>query len=87
MALLDVQLPWAPWDSSNPGAQGSWGNIRVTVGLYGENGKQNGNYYMLLRVEGLGLKWDFLGIMEKKMETTIHYLGYRVKGSFGIIWG
>ena len=31
-----------------------WGNIRVILGLYWDNGKQNGNYYFGFRVEGLG---------------------------------
>ena len=36
------------------------------LGLYGDNGKENGNYYLGLRVI-LGC----IRIMEKKMETTI----------------
>ena len=32
-----------------------------------DNGKENGNYYMEY--------WDFVGIMEKKMETTIGNIG------------
>ena len=35
--------------------------------LYGENGKENGNYYCIL--EG------YIGIMEKKMEPTVVYWG------------
>ena len=27
-----------------------WGNIRVIVGLYWDNGKENGNYYSILEV-------------------------------------
>ena len=37
------------------------------------NPKANGNYYNIL-----GFYWDSLGIMEKKMETTIWGLGFRV---------
>ena len=37
-----------------------------------ENGKQNGNYYL----EALGLYRGDIGIMDKKMETTIVYWGY-----------
>ena len=36
-----------------------WGNIRVTLGLYWDNGKQNGNYYIRFlgfRVLGLGFR-------------------------------
>ena len=27
-----------------------WGNIRVILGLYGDNGKEDGNYYLGFRV-------------------------------------
>ena len=33
-----------------------------------ENGKENGSYYRIYR--------GYLGIMEKKMETTIGYVGF-----------
>ena len=37
------------------------------LGLYWDNGKEHGNYYMgVCRV-----RWGYIGIMEKKMETTI----------------
>ena len=36
------------------------------VGLSWDNGKENGNFYN-------GLYTDYIGIMEKKMETTIAY--------------
>ena len=29
----------------NPGTCKAWGSIRVTLGLYEDNGKENGNYY------------------------------------------
>ena len=32
-----------------------------------------------------GLYWDYIGIMEKKMETAIVYLGYI--GIIGFDWG
>ena len=38
----------------------------VYWGLYWNNGKANGNYY---------LYWGYMGIMEKQMETTIVYWG------------
>ena len=34
--------------------------------IYGNNGKENGNYHILL-----GLYWRYIGIVKKKMETTI----------------
>ena len=40
--------------------------IRVILGLSRDNGKENGNYYILT-----GQILGNLGIMEKKMETTI----------------
>ena len=52
-----------------------WGYI---LGLYWDNGKENGNYYNGLyrdyRVYTgviLGIYRGYIGIMEKKMETTI----------------
>ena len=44
--------------------------LGVSWGL-SNNGKENGNHYILLRVLGLV-------IMEKKMETTIYCLGFSV---------
>ena len=43
------------------------GYIGVILGLYAKNGKENGNYHIKIGVY-IG---DILGIMEKKMETTI----------------
>ena len=40
--------------------------------LYRDNGKENGNY-RVIEVYIIGL---YIGIMEKKMETTIQGLGY-----------
>ena len=46
---------------------------RVLMGMYWDNGKEdgkeNGNYYNVGFI--LGLYWRCIGIMEKKMETTI----------------
>ena len=39
------------------------GIIGVISGIYWDNGKENGNYYLRFR--------GYIGIMEKKMETTI----------------
>ena len=41
------------------------------MGSYRDNGKENGNYCSIL-----GLCWGYIGIMEKKMETTVVYWGY-----------
>ena len=51
------------------------------MGVYWDNGKENGNYYLGFRVysppyvDGI---WVYIGIMEKKMETTIWGLGFIV---------
>ena len=44
----------------------NWGrHARINNGVvYGNNGKENGNYCRIL-----GLYWGYMGIMEKKMET------------------
>ena len=49
------------------------------MGIYRDNGKENGNYRDYRDYVGyiLGLYWGNIGIMEKKMETTILGL-YRV---------
>ena len=47
-------------------------------GYMGNNGKENGNYYLKKIEYILGLYrgyWGYIGIMEKKMETTIMYWG------------
>ena len=41
------------------------------LGFYRDNGKENGNYYYIL-----GYILGYIGIMEKKMETTTIYWGY-----------
>ena len=60
--------------------------LELIGGLYRENEKENGNYYIILGFIGImkkkmetiilyrdyiGLFWSYIGIMEKKMETTI----------------
>ena len=43
------------------------------LGLNEDHGKQNGNYYIIM-----GYVWGYVGIMEKKMETTIMgYIGFK----------
>ena len=37
--------------------------IYIYRGYIGANGKENGNYY--------NQSWGYIGIMEKKMETTV----------------
>ena len=39
--------------------------IGYILGLYGYNGKENGNYYNRVYIGG------YMGIMEKKMGTTV----------------
>ena len=44
------------------------------MGLYRDNGKENGSYY-----NGV-VYWGYIGIMEKKMETTIRLELYTMEG-------
>ena len=44
------------------------------MGLYRENGREHGKYCLGFRVI-LGLYWGYIGIMEKKMESTIKGVG------------
>ena len=41
------------------------------MGLYRDDGKENGNYYNRVNI---GIHWGYIGMMERKMETTI--IGY-----------
>ena len=53
--------------------------VGVILGSYRDNGKENGNYLIML-----GLYWGYSGIKENKMETTIKGLGFRgAGGHFG----
>ena len=45
------------------------------LGLYWDNGKENGNYYNGLYRGQIGLYWGYIGIIDKKMEATIVYCG------------
>ena len=56
------------------------GNYYSVLGLYRDNGEENGNYYSMLGLSGDNGKengnyyiayWGYIGITEKKMETTI----------------
>ena len=31
-----------------------WGNIRIVLGFYVDNGNENGNYYLAFRFQGVG---------------------------------
>ena len=57
VAWLNVHL--GLWARSLLGGVGDigthWSNIRVILGLYEENGKENGNYYNGV-IQGLGLR-------------------------------
>ena len=51
------------------------------MGLYRDNGKENGNYSSILGIMEKKMKttlacWGYIGIMEKTMETTVVYWGY-----------
>ena len=54
------------------------GNYYSILGLYEDSGKENGNYYIIL-----GYVRGCMGIMEKKMETTI-LLGSFQNGGGGL---
>ena len=44
----------------------------IVLGLYWDNGKENGNYKECRGHIGIiGLYWGYLEIMENKMETTV----------------
>ena len=45
------------------------GYIRVLLGLYRHNRKDNGSYYLGLRVQDLGL--ELYGRLKRKRKTTI----------------
>ena len=63
----------------------------IILGIYWDDGKENGNYYHIgviyrgnVKENGNYYYWGFIGMMKKKMETTIVYWGYiafRVLGS------
>ena len=61
------------------------GYIGDILGLYGDNGKQNGNFYRYNMVIQ-GIYWDYMGIMENKMETSIGII-WLYRGYIGIILG
>ena len=48
--------------------------IWIILGLYWDTGKENGNYQnggcVCVYIYIYGLYWGYIGIMEKKMETT-----------------
>ena len=48
-------------------------HLGVILRLYWDNGKEHGNYRDYRGYIGInyGLYWGYIGIMEKKMETTI----------------
>ena len=56
------------------------------MGLYWDNGKENGNYRDYKAFIGViqGMYWGYFGIMEKKMETIItgYIYGLYYKGIF-----
>ena len=56
-----------PYDNTGPSTGPNLGDPKRDHNFdnlpYGNNGKENGNYYVVY--------WGYTGIMEKKMETTI----------------
>ena len=72
-------LPPAAHKSRNLGYLGVqkksyWGYYNI-LGLYRDNGKENGNYRGYRDYIGI-INWCHMGIMGKKMETTV--VGFRV---------
>ena len=55
-----LTVPPVPRKQSMRKSQYYW-----ALGLYWDNGKSNGNYY-----NNKGIYWGYIGITEKKMETT-----------------
>ena len=49
-----------------------WENIRVILGLYRDNGKENGNYYILM---GYMLGFHFLGVPQEHQTLVPMLLG------------
>ena len=45
-------------------------HIGVLYGLYRDNGKENGYYYIIM-VYILGFYWGYIGIMEKEIGNSI----------------
>ena len=55
--------------------------IGVVLGLYRDNGKENGNYHSII---GLYIGVN-TAIMEKKMETTTVLQGYILGVNIGVV--
>ena len=49
------------------------GIIRYILGLYRENGKEHGNYFMVY-IGIIRYILGYMGIMEKNMETTSRFI-------------
>ena len=52
-----------PYTLNYIGIMKKWKLPYNILGLYGDNGKENGHYYIMY--------WGYMGIMEKQLETTI----------------
>ena len=51
-----------------PPPKKNWGNARVIVGFYGDNGKLNGNYY--LGTQRLSVYWEGQGGLSKEVKKA-----------------
>ena len=54
-----------------------WGHVRVILGLYRDNGKENGSYYLGFRAWGSGLRalgfglWVYKGLGLSEMASAV----------------
>ena len=76
-------LPYdATWAFHARSLFGEIGIIGHMLGVYGDIGKENGNYYNGLYRGCRAYIWGSMGIMEKKMETLGPF-----KGICRVLWG
>ena len=68
------------------GGRAGGGYIGYILGLYRNNGKENGNYYLWLYGDFRGIYWGYIRIIENKMETAIMgYIGI-MRYILGLSW-
>ena len=63
------------------------GIIRAMQGIYWDNVQENGNYYIVYWGYIGELRRGYIGIMDKKMETTTTYIGVVLVSYVGDILG
>ena len=60
--------------------------MRYILGLPWDNGKENGTYYKGYIGVICGIYWAYIGIMEKRMETTLRVIYIYVWDMLGLYW-